>query len=84
MKTVHGLFEQHYNSQYFQITKGLLKDTIICKYCATNIKHVYKIHFNHLIKLSSQLKCHCIDIVFSELRIDLLLHQHALHSNNNL
>lgn len=29
MKIVLGLFEQHYNSQYIQITKCLLKDNYL-------------------------------------------------------
>lgn len=37
MKGVYSLFEQHDNTQYFQITKCLLKDNIICTSCANNI-----------------------------------------------
>lgn len=39
MKGVYSLFEQHGNSQYFQITKCLLKDIIICASYATNINY---------------------------------------------
>lgn len=40
INTIHCLFEQHDNSQYFQTTKCLLKDIIICKYYASNTNYV--------------------------------------------